>query len=193
MLQRTNLQEPTSVSKSKWQDIHFLIDLLEKLQPHILKCLNHFSIHPDDKEDLQQEILFKLFKALRQFDFSKEIPLAHYVNRTIKNTKNDYIRKKLADLRRQRLLENEMLISVQMLRQARQTDEIILRKETLAMLHQSIEKLTELEQGIINYILNDYKPSEIACILNLNVKIVYNTIHRCKLKLKRTLNPKRSN
>src|SRR5699024_1209507 len=193
MLQRTNHQEPTSVPKSKWQDIHFLIDLLEKLQPHILKCLNHFSIHQDDKEDLQQEILFKLFKALRKFDFSKEIPLVHYVNRTIKNAKNDYIRKKSADLRRKRLLENEKIISVKILRQARQTDEIILRNKKLTMLHQRIEKLTELEQGIINYILKDYKPSEIACILNLNVKIVYNTIHRCKLKLKRAFNPKRPN
>lgn len=62
MLQRTNHQEPTPVSKSTWQDIHFLIDLLEKLQPHILKCLNHFSIHPDDKEDLQQEIFLNYLK-----------------------------------------------------------------------------------------------------------------------------------
>ena len=80
-----------------------------------------------------------------------------------------------------------MLSSVQVLRQVRQPDDIILRRETLVLLHQSVEKLTELEQGIIKYILNDYKPSEIAHILNLNVKIVYNSIHRCKLKLKRVL------
>ena len=185
MHQRIKHQESITVSKSKRQDIHFLIDLLEQIQPHIWKCLNHFTIHPDDKEDLQQEILLKLFKAISQFDFSKDIPLAHYVNRTIKNARNDYIRKKLADVRRQRLLENEMLSSVQVLRQVRQPDDIILRRETLVLLHQSVEKLTELEQGIIKYILNDYKPSEIAHILNLNVKIVYNSIHRCKLKLKR--------
>src|SRR5699024_11628820 len=95
--------------------------------------------------DLQQEILLKLFKAISQFDFSKDIPLGHYVNRTIKNARNDYIRKKLADVRRQRLLENEMLSSVQVIRQVRQPDDIILRRETLVLLHQSVEKLTELE------------------------------------------------
>lgn len=190
MQQRIKQQEPVPVSKSKRQDIHFLIDLLEQIQPHIWKCLNHFTIHPDDKEDLQQEILLKLFKAINQFDFSKSIPLAHYVNRTIKNARNDYIRKKLAELRRQRLLENEMLSSVQMLSRVRQPDDIILRRETLVLLHQSIEKLTELEQSIIKYILNDYKPSEIAHILNLNVKVVYNSIHRCKLKLNRIFNLK---
>lgn len=190
MQQRIKQQEPVPVSKSKRQDIHFLIDLLEQIQPHIWKCLNHFTIHPDDKEDLQQEILLKLFKAISQFDFSQSIPLAHYVNRTIKNARNDYIRKKLAELRRQRLLENEMLSSVQMLSRVRQPDDIILRRETLVLLHQSIEKLTELEQCIIKYILNDYKPSEIAHILNLNVKVVYNSIHRCKLKLNRIFNLK---
>src|SRR5699024_12444262 len=154
-----------------------------QIQPHIWKCLNHFTIHPDDKEDLQQEILLKLFKAISQFDFSKDIPLAHYVNRTIKNARNDYIRKKLADVRRQRLLENEMLSSVQVLRQVRQPDDIILRRETLVLLHQSVEKLTELEQGIIKYILNDYKPSEIANILIIIVNIVYNLITRCIIKL----------
>src|SRR5699024_3660362 len=100
------------------------------------------------------------------------------------NARNDYIRKKLADVRRQRLLDNEMLSSVQVLRQVRQPDDIILRRETLVLLHQSVEKLTELEQGIIKYILNDYKPSEVAHILNLNVKIGYYSIHQCIMNVK---------
>ena len=82
MHQRIKHQESIPVSKSKRQDIHFLIDLLDQIQPHIWKCLNHFTIHPDDKEDLQQEILLKLFKAISQFDFSK-LPSQYYLGEQI--------------------------------------------------------------------------------------------------------------
>src|SRR5699024_11289594 len=88
MLQRICQPESTTILNNTLDDANALIELLDKMQPYIWKSLNHFSIHPNEKEDLQQEILFKVFKALSQFDFSKETPLAHYVNRIIKNTKN---------------------------------------------------------------------------------------------------------
>jgi len=187
MLQRICQPESTTILNNTLDDANALIELLDKMQPYIWKSLNHFSIHPNDKEYLQQEILFKVFKALSQFDFSKETPLAHYVNRIIKNTKNHYIRKKLINLKRQKLLENEFLITEQMLRQQHTIDGIVLRKEIVSTLYQNIDKLTELEQTIIRYVLKDYKPCEIATILCVDVKVVYNTIHRCKIKLRHFL------
>ncbi len=43
-----------------------------------------------------------------------------------------------------------------------------------------------MERRIIRLLLNDYKPKEIAMVLNLESKVVYNAIQRSKWKLKRS-------
>lgn len=41
-----------------------------------------------------------------------------------------------------------------------------------------------MEKSIIRLLLKDYKPREIATILEVKEKVVYNAIHRCKIKFK---------
>ncbi|PZQ00377.1 MAG: RNA polymerase sigma factor, partial [Staphylococcus epidermidis] len=50
----------------------------------------------------------------------------------------------------------------------------------------SEDKLSRMERRIIRLLLNDYKPKEIAMVLNLESKVVYNAIQRSKWKLKRS-------
>ncbi|PHK49457.1 RNA polymerase sigma factor [Staphylococcus edaphicus] len=162
-------------------------DIFNVLTPMIRKRLYHFSIHPNDQADLCQEVLIKLYYAFKKFDFTDATPIEHYVNRVIKNVKNDYIRKKLYGYERQSMLINEFIVDYEYSKTNYPLDKYILSLEAGTQLQQGIMKLTTLEQSIMSYLLNDYKPKEIAGILNIRIKVVYNAIHRCKMKLRRFL------
>ena len=62
----------------------------------------------------------------------------------------------------------------------------IIRKELTLAFKRSEDKLSRMERRIIRLLLNDYKPKEIAMVLNLESKVVYNAIQRSKWKLKRS-------
>lgn len=184
MLNRIYHKEYTAPKKEQIRNELNVLQIIDEIMPLIQHKLNHFSVHPNDKEDLCQEVLIKLYRALSKFDFTKSTPLEHYVNRVIKNIKNDYIRKKMNDNRRQEMLVNEFLVTYNSLKSETYIERYIISKEVTAQLKQCLNRLTPLEQKIINYILNDYKPKEIANLLDLNIKVVYNAIQRCKIKIR---------
>lgn len=88
---------------------------------------------------------------------------------------------------RQELLVNEFKVKYQYATNVYLTEQQIIADEIANDLHRVLEKLTELEQSVIVYILKEYKPQEIAKILNVKIKVVYNTIQRCKMKIRRYL------
>ena len=51
----------------------------------------------------------------------------------------------------------------------------------------SFKKLSMFEREVANLLLLDYSPSEIAKRLNVKDKVVYNSIQRCKIKMKQYL------
>lgn len=174
-------------SKNGEQNIfekHDLPKIFIALMPLIRKRLKHFSIHPNDQEDLCQEVLIKLFQAFKHFDFKDTIPIEHYVNRVIKNVKNDYIRKKFYGYERQTLLINEFIVSYNNSKMEYPVDKHILAIEVGEYIQQCVLNLTKLEQVVVIYLLKDYKPREIAELLAVPKKVVYNAIHRCKIKLR---------
>ena len=129
-------------------------------------------------------MLIKLFQAFRHFDFKSAIPIEHYVNRVIKNVKNDYIRKKFYDYERQTLLINEFIVSYNNSKMECPIDKHLLAIEVGEYIQRCVLNLTKLEQVVVIYLLKDYKPKEIAELLNVPKKVVYNAIHRCKIKLR---------
>lgn len=86
--------------------------------------------------------------------------------------------------RRQEVLVNEFIVTYNNSKSEQPIDKYIIAREISSQLKQCLKRLTDLEQRIISYILIDYKPQEIAQILNLNTKVVYNAIHRCKIKIR---------
>lgn len=187
MFDRIHNKECTTYSKNRLQNEIDVEQIIDEMTPLINKRLNHFSVHPSDKEDLCQEVLLKLYSVLSRFDFTEATPLEHYVNCVIKNVKNDYIRKKMYTQRRQEVLVNEFIVTYNNSKSEQPIDRYIIAREISSQLKQCLKRLTDLEQRIISYILIDYKPQEIAQILNLNTKVVYNAIHRCKIKIRRCL------
>ncbi len=179
--------ELTSRTPRDLNSTQVTLKMIEAVLPMIKQRLNHFTIHPNDKEDLCQEVLLKLLRVLSGFDFAKSTPFEHYVNRVITTVKNDYLRKKVYTQQRQELLVNEFKVKYQYATNVYLTEQQIIADEIANDLHRVLEKLTELEQSVIVYILKEYKPQEIAKILNVKIKVVYNTIQRCKMKIRRYL------
>lgn len=146
MLEPNNLEFTASTNAE--QNIFEKYDLpkiFTTLIPLIRKRLKHFSVHPNDQEDLCQEVLIKLFQAFRHFDFKGTIPIEHYVNRVIKNVKNDYIRKKFYGYERQTLLINEFIVSYNNSKMERPIDKHILAIEVGECIQQCVLNLTKLE------------------------------------------------
>lgn len=166
-------------------------EIFKVLSPMIRRRLYHFAIHPNDQEDLCQDVLVRLYCAFKKFDFTDDTPIEHYVNRVIKNVKNDYIRKKCYGNQRQEMLVNEFIVNYQNSKTEHPLDKHILALEIGSQLQQGLMKLTVLEKSIVICLLNDFKPKEIAETLNIQIKVVYNAIHRCKMKLRRYLENKK--
>ena len=176
----TSLKNSAQITFEKQE----LPKIFTTLMPLIRRRLKHFSIHPNDQEDLCQEVLIKLYQAFKHFDFKDTTPIEHYVNRVIKNVKNDYIRKKFYGYEIQTLLINEFIVSYNNNKMEHPIDKHILAIEVGEHIQQCMLKLTKLERMVIIYLLKDYKPKEIARLLKLEKKVVYNAIHRCKIKLR---------
>ncbi|CPZ30847.1 RNA polymerase sigma factor SigX [Mycobacteroides abscessus] len=85
------------------------------------------------------------------------------------------------------MLVNEFIVNYQNSKTEHPLDKHILALEIGSQLQQGLMKLTVLEKSIVIYLLNDFKPKEIAETLNIQIKVVYNAIHRCKMKLRRYL------
>ncbi|PTE79496.1 sigma-70 family RNA polymerase sigma factor [Staphylococcus gallinarum] len=183
------MQENTNVNKCiQYENViltsHSVNCILEQTRTHIIQRINHFSIHPNDREDICQEILLKIFLALNCFDFERNIPLEHYINRIIKHAKCDYIRGKVKRLKRQESLVREHIVKYSTPTASSKLELDLITKDSISMLHKRLADCTTLERKIMQLAFRDYKPKEIAHILNIEVKVVYNAIQRCKMKLK---------
>ncbi|OEK98650.1 sigma-70 family RNA polymerase sigma factor [Staphylococcus casei] len=187
MFESLHNNELTSQTPRDLNSTQLTLKMIEAVLPMIKQRLNHFTIHPNDKEDLCQEVLIKLLRVLSDFDFTESTPFEHYVNRVITTVKNDYLRKKMYTQQRQELLVNEFKVKYQYATNVYLTEQQIIANEIANDLHHVLEKLTKLEQSVILYILKEYKPQEIAKILNVKIKVVYNAIQRCKMKIRRYL------
>ncbi|PTI48851.1 sigma-70 family RNA polymerase sigma factor [Staphylococcus succinus] len=187
MFESLHNNELTSQTPCDFKNTQVTLKMIEPVLPMIKQRLNHFTIHPNDKEDLCQEVLLKLLRILSAFDFTKSTPFEHYVNRIITTVKNDYLRKKVYTQQRHELLVNEFKVKYQYATTMYLTEQQMIADEISNDLYHVLEKLTELEQSVMVYILKEYKPQEIAKILNVKIKVVYNTIQRCKMKIRRYL------
>ena len=104
----------------------------------------------------------------------------------IRSVKYDYLRKVKANYKRQPLLVNEYIVEYNATLALNDIERSIIRKELTLAFKRSEVKLSRMERRIIRLLLNDYKPKEIAMVLNLESKVVYNAIQRSKCKLKRS-------
>lgn len=88
---------------------------------------------------------------------------------------------------RQEMLVNEFIVNYQNSKTEHPLDKHILAFRDRKSITTGINETDGLRKSIVICLLNDFKPKEIAETLNIQIKVVYNAIHRCKMKLRRYL------
>ncbi|WP_114603970.1 sigma-70 family RNA polymerase sigma factor [Staphylococcus sp. EZ-P03] len=164
-------------------DAQAMHKLLKKLHPEICRRVMHTSIAPHDCEDLLQDISIRISRNIHHFKIIEATPFEHYFNRLVKTSKYDYYRKQeRLKLQQEHLIEEAKSVY----RSARPSiEEQLILKERIEILMDCCKKLSKLEQEVVQYMLDDYSPSETAKAMGISEKTVYNALHRSKTKLRK--------
>lgn len=170
------------------EDIERIFEtLLKELRPLIYSKIGYIASNRFDIEDMYQEITIKMYKALQNYDFSRAIPFKRYLYFLIRSVKYDYLRKNRAERHRHVMLINECVVDYHCALAIDEVERSFLREELSKEITNRVFTLSVLERNVLKLIIKEYKPREIAHILKIKDKDVYNAIHRCKIKMKRQL------
>ena len=153
--------------------------------------LSHFGIiskvaftycnNIDDREDLQQEIIFQICKSFKSFKGNSKISTWMYrvaINTAISDIKK---RKKLST---QQLSENHLNLSVES--KPEMSDQQVLLK-------QAINLLDDADKSLVMLYMDDRSYQEISKIIGLSENLIAVRMHRVKKKLKETINGRERN
>ncbi|SHK52309.1 RNA polymerase, sigma 30 subunit, SigH [Hathewaya proteolytica DSM 3090] len=173
--------------------------LIEKYEPFIKIKAKTLFIIGGDKEDICQEGMIGLYKAIRDFKDNKlssfkafaELCITRQMITAVKTATrqkhlplNTYVslNKPLYDEESDRTL-------IDVLSSFKVTDpeELIVSKESVEDIEEKISTvLSQLEQEVFNYYLDGKSYQEIACDLNRDPKSVDNALQRVKRKLEKS-------
>jgi RNA polymerase sigma-70 factor (ECF subfamily) len=153
------------------------LGLVSGNRQRILRICRVYAWNPQDQEDLYQEVLFQIWRALPNL---KEKSHANtWLYRVALNTAITFVRKQTAAGRRSTPLEHDQLRELAESRQQNPAP----HNPQLDSLYEAINQLDKLEKAIITLFLEDLSYEEIGEVLGLNTSHVGVMLHRAKKKL----------
>ncbi|COE49928.1 sigma-70 family RNA polymerase sigma factor [Staphylococcus warneri] len=182
-----NLKQQLLLSKSQQLDIE-LKAILQQFNSFIMRRINYISQNDFEKDDLYQEVLIKIYLALERHHFQYDDSFIKYISRLIKSVKCDYYRRHYTQQKRYTNVVNDAVVEYQTnLLNRDRVEREILTCEAIKLLNTACEKLTKQEREVFEFYSKGYKPKEIAHLLGIKDKVVYNAIQRCKMKIRHHL------
>jgi RNA polymerase sigma factor (sigma-70 family) len=145
----------------------------------IFKICYSYCSNPENRRDLQQEILLQLWKSFSKFDGRVKISTWIYriaLNTAISFYRNDY-----------KHIANKATIDLSVISLPDFNDGIEL-EENIEMLYKFIENLKDLDKALILLYLDDYKYQDIAKLIGITETNVATKINRIKKILKEQFN-----
>jgi RNA polymerase sigma-70 factor (ECF subfamily) len=153
------------------------LDLINGNRPRILKICRVYAWNLSDQEDLYQEILFQIWRALPGL---KENTHANtWLYRIAINTSISFVRRRTTRGGVAMLLDHEQLTHQI---ESRQTHEDG-AGEQLARLYDANAQLDEMEKALVTLFLEEFSYDEMAEVLGLSAGNVGVMLHRAKKKL----------
>lgn len=168
--------------------------LLEKYKDLVLKVSRKFFLIGGEADDVLQEGMIGLFKAIRDYNTEKETSFYHFaelcVSRQIYTAINASNRKKHAPLRDYVSLSSDnpedLPATVNNFMGNKNPEELILDKEAQYMIQYEIERcLSAFEKQVLKLYLRGYSYDRIAGEVGKPVKSVDNALSRIRIKLRR--------
>lgn len=155
-----------------------------------------------DKEDLIQEGMIGLYKAIRDFDAAKQVSFQSFAELCItrqmysaikgSNTKknqplNNYISIDSMEVSEDRENPIEQLLGINF-EKNKNPEQLVIDKESADVLEYTlVGHLSEMEKQVLNFYMKDMNYSQIAAALGKEPKAVDNALQRIKKKLTQVL------
>jgi len=149
------------------------VQLIREHERVIFKITSIYARTQADQHDLYQEIVYQLWKAYA--NFRKESKVSTWLYRVAMNTA-------ITRLKKEKRQVEQVPISAAVLNRTANPDRDF--EERLTQLYQHIERLNDLEKGLILLFLEDKSYEEMAEITGLTVSNVGTKLSRIKQKLK---------
>lgn len=172
--------------------------LLEKYKPLVRKKARTLYLIGGDNDDLIQEGMIALYKAIRAFDESRQSSFANYAalcidhqlfniikgaNRLKNSPLNTYI-SLYSPMNSESGNSRETLADTLQPMELINPEDIVIDRENVTDIETAIEKrLSKLEQDVVSLYIDGCDYQQIAAILNKSPKSVDNALQRIKHKL----------
>jgi len=151
------------------------ISVIKDNQKLIYKICISYCPNPENRKDLQQEILIQLWSSFSKFD--GRVKISTWIYQIALNTAISFYR---GDCKHKdkKMTIDASIISLSYFEQESEQD------ENIVMLYHFIERLDEMDKALILLYLDDNKYKDIADILGITETNVATKISRIKKNLK---------
>lgn len=151
------------------------ISIIKANQNLIFKICYSYCSNPENRKDIQQEVLIQLWNSFSKFD--GRVKISTWIYRIALNTAISYYRKECRH-NDKKISIDASIISTSYFEYVPEQDENII------LLYQFIENLNEMDKALILLYLDDNKYKTIAEILGISETNVATKINRIKKNLK---------
>jgi RNA polymerase sigma-70 factor (ECF subfamily) len=153
------------------------LELVNENRNRILKVCRVYAWNSADQDDLYQEILFQIWRALP--GLKHDTHANTWLYRIAINTSLSFVRRRSARGGPAVPLDHEQLTHHIEARQSHHDG----AEEQLTRLYDAIAKLNEVEKALVTLFLEDFSYEEMAEVLGLSASHVGVMLHRAKKKL----------
>lgn len=192
------IDDETLASKANLGDEKAENEILERYKGLVVKIARSYFILGGEMEDIVQEGMIGLYKALKGYDKKKNASFKTFATMCIKHQIQSAI--KVANAKKNSPLSNsvslqsfsensddEDFLPVSLIFQI-SPDEKVINKENYQNLLENIKKmLSDKEFQVLKYYLKGYTYKEISNILETSEKSIDNSLSRIKSKLKKLI------
>ena len=151
------------------------ISVVKENQNLIFKICNSYCSNPEDRKDLQQEIMIQLWSSLKKFD--GRVKISTWIYRIALNTAISFYRKD-SRYKEKTASVDESIISLPDFEPDAE------QEEKLALLYRFIDGLNEMDKALILLYLDDNSYKAMAEILGISETNVATKISRIKHSLR---------
>ncbi len=200
MIDYSNMKDEDIIDRIRQKDSDAIDFLLEKYKNTVRQKAKALFIIGGDRDDLIQEGMIGLYKAIRDYDSSKDAGFSYFADLCISRQIYDAIkasnRKKNIPLNTYISLnspihnssseQEDVLSIIDIIYQQNNTnpEELIIDKERTSMLEYELERrLSNLEKEVVKLFVVGMKYTEIAALLNKEPKSIDNALQRIRTKL----------
>ena len=153
------------------------LKVIEENRPKILKICRAYAWNAPDRDDLYQEILFQIWRALP--GLKEDAYAGTWVYRVALNTSISFVRKHTGRNNAATPLgPDDLARRIERAQSLDETDD-----DRVSRLYEAIAELSEMEKALVVLFLEDLSYEEMAEALGLSANHVGVALHRAKKKI----------